>query len=184
MEYISEKGSACVEAFREISHSFSRTFGYADHARRSKEVNVAHDLRLLTENLMHEQVHVLTADRPVNVPAKQNANPSKKPSLPQSAIIDAIDSGATILNSGKFSEFVRTTTWDPALGYPVDTSVDNTTHANSAALQTNTSFDRTDTNPLEITALDDVDDGDDHTQRLAGLGSLGGGIEYEGNSEI
>ncbi|KAI0063040.1 hypothetical protein BV25DRAFT_1765596, partial [Artomyces pyxidatus] len=47
LKYIIEKGSACVEAFRDISHQFARTFGHADRARRHKEVDIGPDLRLL-----------------------------------------------------------------------------------------------------------------------------------------
>lgn len=177
MEYIIAKGSACVEAFRELSHSFARTFGHSDRARRSKEVDVGQDLRLLTENLMHQHLHELTPNRPIYFVAKQSSKPTKKttPSRPQSAIIDIFDIGAEILHSGKFSEFVRASTWDPALGYPV---VDFAGDTGEDILETGTAFDRTDTNPLTVADVDDVDDGDDHTPRCAGLGSLGGGMEY------
>lgn len=177
MEYIIAKGSACVEAFRELSHAFARTFGYPDRARRSKEVDVGQDLRLLVENLMHEHLHELTPNRPVYFIPKPSAKPSKKavPVTPQSAIVDVFDIGAEVLHGGKFSEFIRASTWDPALGYPI---VDFTGESAEEVLETGTAFDRTDTNPLTVDDMDDVDDGDDHAPRCAGLGSLGGGMEY------
>ncbi|KAJ7813607.1 hypothetical protein B0H14DRAFT_3749508 [Mycena olivaceomarginata] len=60
VKYIIEKGSAPVEAFREVSHQFARTFGFADRARRHKEVDVGQNLRLLTETMIDAQLHVLT----------------------------------------------------------------------------------------------------------------------------
>jgi hypothetical protein len=39
-------------------------------------------------------------------------------------------------------------------------------------------FDQTDSNPLGRDSFDDMDDGDTHEQPYAGLGALGGGMEY------
>ncbi|KAI0061124.1 hypothetical protein BV25DRAFT_795265 [Artomyces pyxidatus] len=172
VEYIIEKGSACVEAFREISHSFARTFGHADRARRHKEVDVGQDLRLLTENMLHARLHVKTPDRPIYaaLPKKTKKN-TNATTTPRTAIVDALDTGAEAWNDGKFTEYLRTTTWDPALGYPVGSStIDD-------VLLNGTAFDQID-NPLSVDAFDDTDDGDDHAPRCTGLGSLGGGMEF------
>ncbi|KAJ7367060.1 hypothetical protein DFH08DRAFT_797902 [Mycena albidolilacea] len=60
VEYIIEKGSAPVKVFREVSHQFTRTFGFVDRARRHKEVDVGQDLCLLMDTMMDAQLHVLT----------------------------------------------------------------------------------------------------------------------------
>ncbi|KAJ7153178.1 hypothetical protein C8R43DRAFT_1187881 [Mycena crocata] len=120
VKYIIEKGSAPVEAFRELSHKFSRTFGFADRARRHKEVDVGQDLRLLTETMMDARLHVLTPNRPIYAPLKVNKKGVVAAGPRVSAIVDAFDTGAQILNGGKFREFVRDTAWDPAAGYPVE----------------------------------------------------------------
>ena len=53
VEYIIQKGSACVEAFHEISHLIANFFGDPDRARRSKEVAFHEDMRVLVENPRH-----------------------------------------------------------------------------------------------------------------------------------
>ncbi|KAJ7210935.1 hypothetical protein C8J57DRAFT_1539795 [Mycena rebaudengoi] len=121
VKYIIEKGSAPVEAFREVSHNFARTFGFADRARRHKEVDVGQDLRLLVETMLDAQLHILTADRPIYAPLKVNKKGVVSSGPRHSAIIDSLDTGAETLNGGKFREFIRTTAWDPAAGYPVGT---------------------------------------------------------------
>lgn len=51
MEYIIAKGSACAEAFRELSYLFAHTFGHPNRTQRSKEVNVGQDFRLLNRSI-------------------------------------------------------------------------------------------------------------------------------------
>jgi hypothetical protein len=83
------------------------------------------------------------------------------------------------LNGGKFREFIRTTTWDPAAGYPVgalETGPDE-----DDLLLNGSVFDRVDSNSLGRDGFDDMDDGDAHAQRYPGLGSLGGGMNYSDN---
>ncbi|KAJ7786981.1 hypothetical protein B0H14DRAFT_3582298 [Mycena olivaceomarginata] len=91
VKYIIEKGSAPVEAFREVSHQFARTFGFTDHARRHKEVNVGQDLCLLTETMMDAQLHVLTPNRPIYAPLKVN----------KKGVSTLFDLGVRILNGGE-----------------------------------------------------------------------------------
>jgi hypothetical protein len=171
-----EKGSAPVEAFHEVSHQFARTFGFADRARRHKEVDVGQDLRLLTERMMDTQLHVLTANRPIYTPLKVNKKGVVASGPRVSAIVDSLDVGAQILNSGKFREFIRTTTWDPAAGYPV--GAPETGPGEDDPLLNGSVFDRVDSNPLARDGFEDMDDGDAHAQRYPGLGSLGGGMDY------
>jgi hypothetical protein len=179
VKYIIEKGSAPVEAFREVSHQFARTFGFADRAQRHKEVDVGQDLRLLTDTMMDAQLHVLTPNRPIYAPLKVNKKGVVAPGPRVSAIIDSFDLGAQILNGGKFREFIRTTTWDPAAGYPVGAL--ETDPDEDDPLLNGSVFDRVDSNPLRRDGFDDMDDGDSHAQRYPGLGSLGGGMDYSDN---
>ncbi|KAJ7848701.1 hypothetical protein B0H14DRAFT_2582839 [Mycena olivaceomarginata] len=188
VKYIIEKGSAPVEAFREVSHQFARTFGFTYRARRHKEVDVGQDLCLLTETMMEAQLYVLTANRPIYAPLKVNKKGVVASRPRVSAIVDSFDLGAQILNSGKFREFIRTTTWDPAAGYPV--AAPEVGPDEDDPLLNGSVFDRVDSNPLARDGFDHMDDGDSHAQRYPGLGSLGGGMDYpdvhlvrEGNNE-
>ncbi|KAJ7714683.1 hypothetical protein B0H14DRAFT_3901740 [Mycena olivaceomarginata] len=175
IKYMIEKGSAPVEAFREVTHQFARTFGFADRARRHKEVDVGQDLRLLTETMLDAQLHILTANRPVYAPLKVNKKGVVASGPRVSAVVDSFDTGAQALQGGKFSEFIRSTAWDPAAGYPVGAS-ELTPDPNDPLI--NGSVDRVDTNPLSRDGFNDMDDGDAHNQRFPGLGALGGGLEY------
>ncbi|KAJ7496051.1 hypothetical protein B0H11DRAFT_1910318 [Mycena galericulata] len=125
VKYIIEKGSAPVDAFREL--------------------------------------HVLTPNQPIYAPLKVN----KK---------GVVASGPRILNGGKFREFIRTTTWDPAAGYPV--GAPELGPDEDDPLLNGSVFDRVDSNPLGRDSFNDMDDGDAHMQRFPGLGSLGGGMDY------
>lgn len=163
-----------MEVFREISHKFSRTFGHADRARRHKEVTVEHDLRLLCEEMLSAELHVQTPGRRILTSAKFNRR-GKQLAPAQSMIIDCYDTGAKILNNGKFNEFIRTTTWDPAVGFQGE--IDSEANADHLDVLLNgTAFDSTSGNPFTIDAYADTDDGDDIQQRFSGSGSLGGGI--------
>jgi hypothetical protein len=176
VKYIIKKGSAPVEAFREVSHQFTRTFGFTDWARRHKEADIGQDLWLLTETMMNAQLHVLTPNRLIYAPLKVNKKGVVASGPRVSAIVDSFELGAQILNSGKFRELVRTTTWDPAAGYPV--GVPESGAEEDDPLLNGSVFDRVDSNPLGRDSFEDTDDGDAHTQHYLGLGSLGGGMDY------
>ncbi|KAJ7586010.1 hypothetical protein C8J56DRAFT_1052373 [Mycena floridula] len=151
VKYIIEKGSACVEAFRDISHLVVNFFGDPDRARRSKELAFTEDMRVLVEEMVQKDLHKLSANCEVLVPAREPAKgrkAPKNPKPPQSAIVDVLIEGA------------KSTSFDPALGYPID-----------VRLNTGTSFDD-DENPLDCSSYEDIH-GDD-----SGIGSLGGGGEY------
>jgi hypothetical protein len=87
----------------------------------------------------------------------------------RSAVIDGQLVGMESWAAGKFSEFMKGTTYDPAVGYPIDNSQERDTR-----LDTNTVFDNADNNPLVIDSQEDLR-GDEHA---GGIGSLGGGGEY------
>ncbi|KAJ7751862.1 hypothetical protein B0H14DRAFT_3896747 [Mycena olivaceomarginata] len=110
VDYIIRKGSACVEAFRDITHMVANFFGDPDRARRSKEVRFHQDIEALVTEMQRRKFHVVSQDQHF-VPA-----PPKKP--PRSAIVDVFVKGAEEWN-GKFADFIKSTTFDPALGgYP------------------------------------------------------------------
>ncbi|KAJ7895935.1 hypothetical protein B0H14DRAFT_3125075 [Mycena olivaceomarginata] len=176
IKYIIEKGSAPVEVFREVSHQFARTFRFADRARRHKEVDVEQDLRLLTETILDAQLHVLTANRPIYVPLKVNKKGQVATGPRVSSIVDSFVTGAQALHGGKFKDFIRSTAWDPASGYPVETP--EVSSEADDPLVNGSAFDHVNQNPLSRDGFNDVDDGDTHQQRYLGLGSLGGGMEY------
>jgi hypothetical protein len=129
--------------------------------------------------MMDAQLHVLTPNRPIYAPLKINKKGVVAPGPRVSAIVDSFDLGAQILNGGKFREFIRTTTWDPAAGYPV--GAPETGPDEDDPLLNGSVFDRVDSNPLGRDGFDDMDDGDAHAQRYPGLGSLGGGMDYSDN---
>ncbi len=54
------KGSAYVEAFRDVSHLVSNFFGDPDRCCRSKEVAFREDLRVLVEDMIRRNAHVLS----------------------------------------------------------------------------------------------------------------------------
>ncbi|KAJ7709249.1 hypothetical protein B0H14DRAFT_3172483 [Mycena olivaceomarginata] len=176
IKYIIKKGSAPVEVFREVSHQFACTFGFADRARRHKEVDVEQDLRLLTETILDAQLHVLTANRPIYVPLKVNKKGQVATGPQVSSIVDSFATGAQALHGGKFKDFIRSTAWDSASGYPVETP--EVSSEADDPLVNGSAFDHVNQNPLSRDGFNDVDDGDTHQQRYLGLGSLGGGMEY------
>ncbi|PPQ97814.1 hypothetical protein CVT26_012914 [Gymnopilus dilepis] len=158
--YIIKKGSACVEAFRDVTERVSRFFGNPDRSRRSKEISFQEDLRTLVEHLSKNNLHGSRKVRPVL------ATQTAKSKGPTSAIVDVQVEGAGMWQHGKFKDLMRNTTFDPALGYPI-TEEDK-------RLDTGTAFDDTDNNPLERDSFEDVhvDEGDE------AVGSLSGGGEY------
>ncbi|KAF7335885.1 hypothetical protein MSAN_02325500 [Mycena sanguinolenta] len=55
-EYIIKKGSACAEAFRDISHKVANVFDNPD-SRRHKEVKFMEDIQVLVEDLELNKIH-------------------------------------------------------------------------------------------------------------------------------
>lgn len=88
--------------------------------------------------------------------SKSKKAPKKVP-ITKSAIFDINVAGADGWVDGSFAEFIRSTAYDPALGYPLNTS------------QTS------EINPLTIDTFEDLH-GDDNDAE--GLGGIGGGGEY------
>ena len=169
IEYLIAKGSACVEAFREITHRFATAFGHPDRTRRHSEVDVMQDLRLLCEDLHKARLHVQSPARLIlkHVEKSKKSSKQKDPPEPESAIVDAFEIGSRILSDGKFKLFLSSTCWDPAIGYPISTGEEESNI-----------FISSDINPLAVDSFRDTDDGDNLAQQSnLGFGALGGGLE-------
>ncbi|KAJ7056827.1 hypothetical protein C8F01DRAFT_1087095 [Mycena amicta] len=184
VEYMIRKGSACVEAFRDVTHMVSNFFGDPDRARRSKEVKFNQDLEALVTEMQRRKFHkISTTKHFVPAPPKKTPKvPPKKPvkaEAPRSAIIDVFVKGAEEWN-GKFTEFIRSTTYDPALGgYPPATSSGSASGMHDTTLDTGTVFDDLTENPLTFAGFMDLHTSDDHGE-VTGTGALGGGGDFDG----
>ncbi|KAJ7837890.1 hypothetical protein B0H14DRAFT_2588977 [Mycena olivaceomarginata] len=174
VQYIIRKGSACVEAFRDISHLAANFFGDPDRARRSKEVKFHQDIEALISEMQRRKFHVINAKGHF-VPAPPPKKMTKKAvtdDSPRSAIADIFVKGAEEWNS-KFEKFIRTTTYDKELGYPLPTSTDK---GSDTIPETGTAFDNTN-NPLTFDSYADLH-GDERESGTMGIGALGGGDEF------
>ncbi|KAJ7454208.1 hypothetical protein FB451DRAFT_1184959 [Mycena latifolia] len=180
IQYIIRKGSACVEAFREITHMVANFFGDPDRARRSKEVKFHQDIEALVSEMQRRKFHVVDPKGHF-VPAPPKKTTQKKkpntstPSTPCSAVVDVFVRGAEEWN-GKFDDFIRSTTYDPELGYPLTTAEEQ---SHDTTLDTNTAFDSTTRNPLTYDSYADLH-GDEGEGGTMGVGALGGGDEFHG----
>jgi hypothetical protein len=123
-------------------------------------------MRVLVEDMERRGIHRSPPKKRMVPAAKKQSG--KKEAV--SAIIDVQVVGAEIWQNGKFSEFLKNTTYEPATGYPIPEKDVHDSH-----LDTGTVFDRAGDNPLEYESFDDLhgDDDDD-----TGLNSLGGGSEF------
>ncbi|KAJ7493794.1 hypothetical protein FB451DRAFT_1077509 [Mycena latifolia] len=182
IEYIMMKGSACVEAFREVSHAVANYFGDPDRARRHKEVKFHEDIRLLIEEMVRIKAHkIAPGGNFVPAPPKKSKKGANENALPvtanqRSAVIDAIVEGAQQWQ-GSFMEYIRSTTWDPQHGYPLATA----DSSQDTRLTTGTAFD-SDELPFTLDSYDDLH-GDENENAGLGAGALGGGDEFSGGSE-
>ena len=161
--YIIKKGSACVEAFHDVTERISKFFGNPDRSRWSKEVSFQEDLCVLVEDIEWHGLHQENPKiHPILAPWKVS---KKKPDV--SAIVDVQVTGTEIWLNGKCTNFMKSTMFDLAVGYPI------TTNDHDTWLDSGTVFDNA-SNPLEHDSYDDVHaDEDDES-----VGSLGGGGEY------
>ncbi|KAJ7701042.1 hypothetical protein B0H14DRAFT_3650630 [Mycena olivaceomarginata] len=104
----------------------------------------------------------------------------KKPppvEAPRSAIIDVFVKGAEEWN-GKFTDIIKSTTYNPALGgYPPAASSDSGPRNNT--LDTGTVFDNPTNNPLTFNGFMDLHTSEDHGE-ITGTGALGGGGDFDG----
>lgn len=168
LDYIVNKGSACVETFRDINHHIAQTFGHADRSRRHREVSIERDVECLCSDLLASRVHTLTANRIILTPAKFNRQ-GKQTAPPNRAVKDCWAQGYTYLSSGKFREHMRTSAYDGTASNSQDEGADN--EPDEPFMQ------HDEENPLQRDGELDMDDGDGIVSRFPGLGSLGGGID-------
>jgi hypothetical protein len=111
------------------------------------------------------------------VPAPPPKKTTKKVATddsPRSAIADIFVKGAEEWNS-KFEEFIRTTTYDKELGYPLPTSTDK---GSDTIPETGTAFYNT-SNPLTFDSYVDLHGNNDEGESM-GIGALGGGDKFYG----
>lgn len=169
-----KKGSACIEAFREITHLVANFFGYADRSRRSKEARFQEDLRVLVEHMITTNIYGRATDEVRFVAAPIKVKPgAKKTPPPRSAVVDVLVVGAESWQDGKWKEFLRSTTFDPALGYPISGEHAQEINRNTD-LDNDSVFDNVSDNPLAFDAQEDLFGDEDN----GGVGALGGGGEY------
>ncbi|KAJ7195376.1 hypothetical protein GGX14DRAFT_575693 [Mycena pura] len=187
IEYIIAKGSASVEAFREISHSVANFFGDSDRARRHKEVAFHEDIRALIEEMVRLKAHVIAPDghfvpAPPKPSRKKNNNTVPVTQAEsRSAIFDVIVEGAQEWQS-KFKDFLRDTTWDPKLGYPLVKEKATSRATQDNRLHTGTILDSINENPILFDTYDDLH-GDEIVRTGLGSGALGGGDEFSSGQE-
>ncbi|GAW01064.1 hypothetical protein LENED_002634 [Lentinula edodes] len=192
IDYIVQKGSACIEVSREVSHLIANYFGNPDRSRAHKEVKFFEDLRVTVEELERLGIHSRTKER--FVPAKLRAN-AKNPT-PHSAVIDAQVHGMEIWADGNFTNYIRLTTYDPntksyPLGNPAkpptrkeisenqedeedEENADEYDRNHATYLNSGTVFDNTEENVLAFNNYEDIEGG----------GSLGGGEEFSSGEII
>ncbi|KAJ7688510.1 hypothetical protein B0H16DRAFT_1753086 [Mycena metata] len=173
VDYIIRKGSACVEAFRDVTHMVANFFGDPDRSRRSKGVKFNQDIEALVTEMQRLKFHkVRTIKHFVPAPPKKAPKVAPKNPAPiqppRSAIIDVFVKGAEEWN-GKFTEFIKSTTYDPALGgYPPPASSDSGSGPRDTTLDTGTAFDNTE-NPLTFDTLMDLHTSEDPAE-MTGVG--------------
>ena len=175
------KGSACVEAFRDVSHLVANFFGDPDRWRRSKESAFLEDLRVLVDDMIRRNAHVLStgSDRSIPEPTpkvKAGKNRKRAATKPRSAVVDVMDTGAEVWTQGKFVEFIHKTAYDPAVGYPATTEERESHVEHDTRLDSNSAFDICDRNVLDASSY--VDLHGDETAEGGLSGALGGGGEY------
>ncbi len=166
--------------FQELSHRVSQLFGDEDHSRRHKDVKFERDIEALVTHFLNKKLYTKTSGRVVeDIEVKQSTAKGKskvqgtatpllqKSAAPKfllpgerahkSAVVDVMEVGASILNSGKFNEFIHSTAVDPKLGY-----------ASKAVFGADSS------DGLDELA-GEIDNGDGDSSALPGIGGLGGG---------
>lgn len=153
-------------------------FGDPDRARRSKEVKFAQDIEALVSEMQRQKFHVLNkkghfVPAPPKKPSRAK-NPPTKSAPVRSAVIDILVKGAEEWN-GKFETYIRGTTYDPALGYPLASVQETVSH--DTTLNNNTVFDLATGNPISYDNYEDLH-GEDAGEGRMGIGALGGGDEY------
>jgi hypothetical protein len=128
------------------------------------------DMRVLVEDLERHRLHRSTPTKHFVPALKPTSGRKKNNDQENSAIFDVLVHSAEGWAHGELEEYLNTTTYDPAMGYPIT----ETEEQNSTWLDNMTSFDNTEDNLLDFKSYDDLHGDEDDK----GLGSLGGGTEF------
>ncbi|KAF5334932.1 hypothetical protein D9611_010044 [Ephemerocybe angulata] len=102
IEYIQEKGSACVEVLRSFSMQMSSWFGRSEFNRGHREVAAAADIAALSCDMVIHQMHETRPNRRITVPAATSRSGKSKPSKP--AVCDVFYEGWRQLGEKKMFE--------------------------------------------------------------------------------
>lgn len=155
-----------MEALDSISRATAQFFGTRDPYRRHKESKVTKDLQVLVAHLQNNHVHTLKAGREIRAPlGKQGKD------LMRSGVYDVIALGHETLANGAWSDFLKETTYDPALGYPLESGEEGD---ESGLPLSDTAFDNQQ-NPLSYESAEALQDHMSGSGEPLGLGGVGGG---------
>lgn len=162
--------------------SVANFFGDPDRARRHKELKFQEDMRVLVEEMVRLKLHMLHSDGhfvPATAPKATKVKTGKSVG-PRSAIVDVMVLGSQVWQEGKFTDFLKGTTYDPALGYPVSSESASASRRDSV-LDNGTVFDLAE-NPLDFSNHEDLH-GDEISSGCPGVGGLDGGDEFATGDE-
>ncbi|TFK17641.1 hypothetical protein FA15DRAFT_733973 [Coprinopsis marcescibilis] len=124
IEYIMQKGLACIEAFGCVSHTVATFFGDPDRRRQSKEIAFEHDMMVLIQEMEKHHLHYgyganFVPVMPKTGKGKMGAKTPKVLNQPKSSVIDVWVAGAQAWSDGKWNSFLETSSYDPAAILPV-----------------------------------------------------------------
>jgi hypothetical protein len=134
-------------------------------------------MRVLVEEMVRRKLHVLhPGGHFVPAPMPKKLKAGTKPTEGRSAVADVMVLGAQVWHDGKFSDFLKGSTYDPALGYPVSSESASSVARPDAVFDSGTVFDQPE-NPLDVGSYQDLH-GDEVSTGNLGVGGLGGGDEF------
>ncbi len=110
------------------------------------------------------------------IPAPQKPSKSNKQQPVRSAVFDILVEGAQAWQDGKLHDFLKSTTFNPAVGYPISNEGAHK-QIRDTCLDNGTAFDAVDQNPLEFNSREDLFSNNDGA--IDGFGGLGGGDEFD-----
>jgi hypothetical protein len=111
------KGSACVEAFRTLSHQVEVFCGLDKRNRRHKEARLGEDIRALVMLLQENKVHCRTLNRPLWKALPKDSKKQTSNKSPE--VVDILFLGRAGWTKGKIKEFINETAFSQEHGYPI-----------------------------------------------------------------
>lgn len=149
----------------------SHFFGRKDGHRQTKEKKFAKDLQALVEHLHSNKVHTLSPGREIRVPLNQK-NTWKK-----GAVVDVMQVGAEALMGGKYTEFLKQTTYDAAVGgYPLGENDEAAETSQTTEPEQSDANDR----PRHPISYEDEESINHTLVDVNGIGGVGGGDDLYG----